>query len=99
MSGRDWRTWFTLTWGRGTDKRQKVLGEYAALGTQYPHVLTDLALRGNVFDDSDPPTDPVALGIYLGRRQLALETIKLCRRTPDQLFAYMSAPERTETRR
>lgn len=99
MSGRDWRSWFTLAWGRGTDKRHLVLGEYASLGTQCPHLLTDLALRGNVYDDSDPPTDPVQLGIYLGRRQLALETIKLCGRTPEQLFAYMTAPEKSETRR
>lgn len=97
---RDWRTWFAVVWGRGTDKRQLVLGEYVALGSQFPHLLTDLALRGGVYDDSDPPTtDPIAIGIAIGRRQLALETIKLAKKTPDQLFAYMTAPEKPETRR
>ncbi|WP_407155182.1 hypothetical protein [Bradyrhizobium sp. STM 3557] len=89
---RAWREWFITAWRDG-GKRHLVLSDLAAIGTQHPHFLADLALRGNVFDDSDPPTDPIALGIYLGRRQLALETLKLCKKTPQELFGYHTAPE------
>lgn len=89
---RAWRDWFRLAW-RSNNSRRVVISDIATIGAHHPHFLADLALRGNVFDDSNPPTDPVALGIYLGRRQLALETIKLCRRRPEQLFDYLSAPE------
>jgi hypothetical protein len=94
---RDWRAWFVSVWRE--DKRQVVLNDFSGVAEHHPLFLTDLALRGNVYDDSDPPTDPVALGVWLGRRQLALETIKLCRRTPQQLQAYMTAPQPPETKR
>ncbi|WP_050426542.1 hypothetical protein [Bradyrhizobium tropiciagri] len=73
------------------------LGEYAALGAQLPYMLTNLALRSSVYDDCDPPADPVAVGIARGRGQLALETIKLAKKTLDLLFAYMTAHEKPET--
>lgn len=90
---RNWHNWFTTVW-QNVSGRHRVLADYASLGKQHPDFLRDLALRGNVFDDSDPPTDPVALGIYLGRRQIALETLKLCKKTPQELFGYMSAKEK-----
>lgn len=98
MSGpRDWRSWFGLAWRE--DKRAVVLNDCAAMAQAHPLFLADLALRGNVWDDSAPPTDPIAAGIYLGRRQLALETIKLCGKTPAQLQAYLTAPQPPEPKR
>jgi hypothetical protein len=93
---RDFRSWFAMVWRE--DKRAVVLNDFSVVGANHPLFVADLALRGNVFDASDPPTDPVALGVYLGRRQLALETIQLCGKTPEQLRSYMSAPSQ-ETKR
>lgn len=94
---RAWRDWFTTMWRE--DKRAVVLNDFPAIGEKHPLFLADLALRGNVYDDSDPPTDPIALGIYMGRRQIALETIKLCRKTPAQLLTFMTPPTAPETKR
>jgi hypothetical protein len=95
---RDWRAWFGLAWR--DDKRAVVLNDYASMAQAHPLFLADLALRGNVYDDSNPPTgNDIDVGIYLGRRQLALETIKLCGKTPQQLQAYMTPPTQPETRR
>lgn len=89
----NWKGWFAHAWPfEGAAKR--VLGDYASIGAQHRHFLTDLALRGNVYDEKPDTTDPMEVGIWLGRRALALETIKLCNATPEQLFDFVPTKTR-----
>lgn len=91
------RAWFTHVWPFA-GARHLVLADYAAIGAQHPHFLTDLALRGGVYREFDPATDR-DLASFNGRRELALETIKLCKADPSQLFALVPEKPREEKSR
>lgn len=76
------RLWFRQMWSKSG---RALAADYATIGAQHPHFLADIALRGYVWVPI-PDNDPVAAARLEGRRQLALETIKLCNMHPDQLF-------------
>lgn len=82
---RDWPNWFRSIWPRSA---RAVVSDYVTIGTQHRHFLADLALRGNVFAPI-VENDPVAAAREEGKRQLALETIKLCNADPQALWALL----------
>lgn len=73
--------WFRGAW-RDDGRRRAVISEYASL-RQFQHVLADIALRGGVFGPADPT---IPLEIAEGRRQLALETLRLAGTDPATLM-------------
>lgn len=79
------RDWLDLVWP-SSKPRAEVVHDYLAIG-QHKHFLADLALRGSVYGPCHVPGDPQTSLVNEGRRQLALEIIKLAGEHPDSLFA------------
>lgn len=79
----NWRKWFWEVW---PSRSRVVISQALTIGRQHKEFLTDLALRGNVYAPI-MVTDPIAAAREEGRRQLALETIKLCGADAQALFA------------
>lgn len=77
------RDWLQGMWPQ---KGAAVTREYASLA-QMQHFLADVALRGAVFSACHVPGDPYTSAVNEGRRQLALEIIKLAHTEPVRLFA------------
>src|SRR5262245_20285690 len=75
-----WHVWPTHS------ERYAVMADYAAIGAQHHHFLADLALRAGVYRNFHPASDRT-LEHFNGRRELALEVIKLCKVDPNVLFA------------
>jgi len=87
--------WFAAAW-RDRGRRQAVLAEYQQLG-RLKYALADIALRGAVFGEAGrTPGDVFGDGINEGRRQMAVEIIKLAGEDPTQIWALV---ERREPRR
>lgn len=85
--------WLQQTWPR---KRQAVLQGYMVVGRE-KHFLADIALRGNVFGACHVPGDPATSAVNEGRRQMALEIIKLAGEEPTRLYALIErAPTSAE---
>jgi hypothetical protein len=89
--------WFRQIWpfppGRGA-----AMAGYKALGAQFKHTLTDIALRNYVFHAAPPAADLYAAGVAEGRRQCALEIYKLAGINHDQLWALVEKkPEGNRT--
>lgn len=80
------RNWFRMAHRRLPDRRQ-VAADYARLGGM-PKLLADIALRGGVFQPAPPARDLWEAGIAEGRRQFALETIRIAGTDPAALQAY-----------
>lgn len=85
FSGTNWPAWFAQMWPR---QARAVMADCLTIGVQHPHFLADLALRGNVYAPI-LDNDPVAAARAEGRRQLALETIKLCNIDPDKMWSML----------
>jgi hypothetical protein len=81
----NWPNWFRQIWP-DAQKRWSVLQGYRAIGTQHQIVLTDIALRNNVFAPI-LANNPHDAAIAEGRRQCALDIFKLCNMDVAQLFA------------
>lgn len=75
--------------------RYAVCADYAAIGAQHKHFLADVALRGGVYREFDPASDGT-LENFNGRRELALELIKLAKVDPDKLFATIPTAPRED---
>lgn len=88
------REWFRQMWPFG-GARHALAGDYATIGAAHKHFLADVALRGGVFRAFDPKFDR-NLDEFNGRRELALEIIKLCRLDPQQLFGLMAEKPRED---
>jgi hypothetical protein len=67
-------------------RQHAVVNEYLSIGVQHKHFLADVALRGGVYRAFDPASDG-DLANFNGRRELALEIIKICGASPEQLYA------------
>lgn len=89
--------WFAQMWPFDSGRRA-VLADYAAVGAQHKHFLTDVALRGGVYGDGHDDASLYQAGKFEGRRELALELIKLCKVDPDQLFALIPKKPRGDDR-
>lgn len=66
-------------------KRARILRAYIELGRN-PGLLADIALRGNVWSPLHVPGDAETTAYNVGRRDLALEIIKLAGTNPAALF-------------
>ncbi|MDE2579960.1 MAG: hypothetical protein KGL46_14245 [Hyphomicrobiales bacterium] len=87
--------WFRQMWPDDTARRV-VVAEYEAIGRQ-KHALADIALRGGVYSvDATPVASLYDAGVREGRRQMALEIIRICNADPAQLFGFVSAKPRRE---
>jgi hypothetical protein len=84
------RRWFFEIWPFDNE-RHEVMRGYVALG-QSKHTLTDIAQRNHVFSPAPPADNLYAAGIAEGRRQCALELIKLASEEPQRLFQFVSRP-------
>jgi len=88
-----------VAWLKGAWKqpghRAQVITEYAAL-MPMRHVLADIALRGAVFSVPPPPADLFQAGVNEGRRQMALETIRLAGTDPAVLQQLCFEPVRKD---
>ncbi len=83
-------------WPRN-EKRIAVLAGYRALGASYQLTLTDIALRNGVFATSDN-SDVDDLAYQAGRRDAALEILRLAKATPEQLHALIETKPSKENR-
>lgn len=88
------RDWLWQMWPTHT-LRYAVCADYATIGAQHKHFLADVALRGGVYRAFDQRSDG-DLANFNGRRELALEIIKLAKVDPDQLFASIPTKPREE---
>lgn len=84
MSGNrfDPRIWFREMW-LSAEKRWRVFGGYKSIDKL---TLTDIGLRGFVWSRMPDGGDNFERGKREGRRELALEIIKLARAEPQALF-------------
>lgn len=82
VSTSDPRAWFREMWLSST-KRWRVFAGYRSIDKL---TLTDIALRGCVFSRMPPAHDLFDHGKLEGRRELALEIIKLARVEPQALL-------------
>ena len=80
--------WFRQIWPH-VDGRRAVISDYVAIGSGHKHFLADVALRGGVYRAFDPASDGT-LENFNGRRELALELIKLCRVHPQELWGFVA---------
>lgn len=84
----DVRGWLNRVWPKTADA---VVREYLVVGQQ-KKFLADVALRGAVFSACHVPGDPYSSAVAEGRRQLALEIIKLAGEDAGRLFALIERP-------
>lgn len=89
-------TWLNKLWPFDAGRRA-VVGDYVAIGSQHKHFLADVALRGGVFRAFDPAADGTLEG-FNGRRELALEIIKIARIDPQHLFGLLAELPREDKR-
>ena len=89
--------WFRTAW-RNEGHRAAVLSDYAKVAI-LRHFLADLALRGSVFAPLPPAKDLYAAGIAEGRRQLALETMRIAGTDPATLQRLCFEPLKQENSR
>lgn len=94
IAGANWRQWLRQAW---PFRSRALLASYAAIAADHPLILADLALRGNVFTPIHE-TDPIAAARAEGRRQLALETIAICRTDPTALWSLIETKTDTKER-
>ncbi len=85
--------WFHAAWPEWSHRAQ-LARDYQSLG-QMPRLLADIALRGGVFAPRLPARDLYEAGINEGRRQLALETIRIAGTDPAELQKFCLAPALT----
>jgi hypothetical protein len=81
--------WFAEMWPFVRERRA-VIADVIAIGAEHKHFLADLALRGGVFHSAPIARDLYQAGVMEGRRQVALETIKLCRVDPQLLWQFVA---------
>ena len=84
--------WWKSVW-RQRQNRILLLQEYMTVGEQ-KLFLADLALRGGVWTTSHVPGDPYSSAVAEGRRQLALEIIKIANESPATLWAWLERNEK-----
>lgn len=80
----DAMAWLRRVWPSSI-KRARVIRAYIELGRS-PELLADIALRGSVWSPLHVPGDPVSTAYNVGRRDLALEIVKLAGSDPVVLF-------------
>jgi hypothetical protein len=87
--------WIKGAWPNPGNRAQ-VIAEYAALAPMR-HVLADIAKRGMIFHvPPKPPADLFQAGVNEGRRQMALETIRMANTDPAVLQQLCFEPVRKE---
>ncbi len=84
----EWVNWFSLVWPDETE-RHAVLGEYMALKNSQ-RLLLDICIRGAVFRPFEPGVDP---RVAEGRRQLALEILRLAEIDPAIIMRLAFKPQ------
>lgn len=72
---------------RDRGNRRAVVSGYEALGRNYPQTLANIALQGGVFSYSMAASHSFQAGVLEGRRQMALDIIRLSRADPEALYA------------
>lgn len=80
----NWPRWFAAIWPNAR-RRWVIINQYRGLGTHHKEMLADIALRNNVFAPNREDSDRMAW-IAEGRRQCALEIIKLAHARHDELY-------------
>lgn len=88
--------WLRQVWPN-PDKRRALVESYRALGLNKT-LLADVALRGGVFAAQDAPANLFEAGVNEGRRQMALEFLKLAGTDPELLLAHVESKPRQEKR-
>lgn len=78
----NWPRWFAAIWPNA-QRRWVIINQYRGLGKE---MLADIALRNGVFAPNREESDRMAW-IAEGRRQCALEIIKLANAKHDELYA------------
>lgn len=76
--------WLREAWPN-IEKRRRVVDAYRALGINRL-LLADIAMRGGVYSVAAEPATVFAAGVNEGRRQMALEILKLCDADPALLL-------------
>lgn len=79
--------WFRQFWPTPAARRA-VLSDYMALRDRKA-LLADIALRGNVWGASPPGLSAYDAGVAEGRRQVALEILRVVQQDPMQLLAFV----------
>lgn len=80
------RAWFLKSWP-GAARRHRVMQGYVALGQERPELVTDIALRGGLFAAVPIAVQaPYQAGVLEGRRQMALEIVRLSHLSFDELY-------------
>lgn len=92
----NWPRWFAGVWPNA-QRRWVVINSYRGLGTHHKEMLADIALRNHVFGPNREETDRMAW-IAEGRRQCALEILKLARVDHDALYQLTVKHDRTGDR-
>lgn len=92
----DVRDWLERVWP-SVMNRQAVMRDYASVG-QLRHFLADVALRGSVWGPCHVPGDDRTSAVNEGRRQLALEILKLAGEEPTRLFTLIERSPASQTR-
>lgn len=88
--------WIREAWPfRG--QAEKMVRDYSSIGLQHREFLADVALRGGVFRNHDPASDGT-IERFNGRRELALEIIKICNIPAPDLYACIPTKPREENR-
>ena len=82
--------WFAAAWPDRGKRRDAATG-YAVL-RERPLTLADIALRGSVYQ-AILETDPIAAARAEGRRQLALEILRLAGMDPARLIPLIDPPD------
>ena len=90
------RAWLFETWPT-PQKRGAVAQAYRALALN-PLLMADIALRGGLFHPQSNVRTLYDAGVAEGRRQMALETIKLAELDPALLSQWFERKQPQETR-
>jgi len=83
--------WLRTRWS--PTNRREVMRDYMAL-REHKLFLADLGLRAGVWSSCHVPGDPYSSAVAEGRRQLALEIIKLAGEEPASLWRYLERNEK-----
>lgn len=81
----------------GLSGKRAVYAGYSVLRS-HPALLADIALRNCVYADAPPAANVHAAGVIEGRRQCALEIIRLAKLHPDALWDVIEARTSDEKR-
>lgn len=87
--------WFRAFWPHD-GARRAALAQYATLGDEF---LADVALRGAIWQAAPAGLSPYDAGVFEGRRQVALEILRVKHADPMRLLDIVDNQERQHGRK